>query len=166
MEPMNGLDFIKIVRSGGDPEIRRDTPIIMLTGDSDANVFATAMALDVDAFVKKPVGKNAFSEKIQRCFDVPQLIKISSYYAGVQINAEQDARSGAELDPLTMIEKTVDEVEVGDVIALDLVSSTGTLLLGAGMQIGANSIGRLKDLAEMGEFKIVVVGKKTQNDEP
>jgi len=157
MEPMNGLDFIKAVRSGGDPDIRRDVPIIMLTGDSDTSVLTTAMALDVDAFVRKPIGKDAFKEKIQRCFDVPQLIQNSDYYTGIELNFNQEMESGGKFDPLTMIEKNIDEVVVGDIVALNLISSTGTLLLGVGMSISANSIGRLKDLADMGEFKIIVV---------
>jgi two-component system chemotaxis response regulator CheY len=159
MEPLGGLEFLKIIRSGGDPDIRRDLPIIMLTGDTDANVFATAMALDVDAFVKKPIGKDAFAEKIQRCFDVPQLIRESSVYAGVNLVAEKEEIPGQVFDAETMVEKTFTELAVGDVVSMDLMSSTGTLLLAAGMAISATSIGRLQDLEGMNEIKIIVVLK-------
>jgi len=159
MEPMNGLEFLKIVRSGADPDVRRDLPFIMLTGDSDANVFATAMALDVDAFVKKPIGKDAFAVKLQRCFDVPQMIKNADFYDAVELLTEQEAEGGQEFDPLTMVEKTVDKLIIGDIIAMDVISSTGTLLLATGMSISAASIGRLSDLVDIGEFKVVVVRK-------
>tara|TARA_B100000315_G_scaffold201005_1_gene193350 strand:+ start:1122 stop:1826 length:705 start_codon:yes stop_codon:yes gene_type:complete len=165
MEPMNGLEFLKIVRSGADPDVRRDLPIIMLTGDSDANVLATAMALDVDAFVKKPIGKDAFAAKLQRCFDVPQLIMNAGHYDAVKLLAADEADSDQAFDPATMVEKTIEELIVGDIIAMDVISSTGTLLLATGMKVTAASIGRLSDLVGMGEFKIVVVRKIKPSDD-
>ncbi len=165
MEPVNGLEFLKIVRSGSDPDIRRDLPVIMLTGDSDTKVFATAMALDVDAFVKKPIGPEAFAAKIQRCFDVPQMIKNADYYDAVELLTEPEAEAGQVFDPETMVEKTVDKLIVGDIIAMDVVSSTGTLLLATGMSVSAASIGRLSDLVDIGEFKIVVVRKIEPSDD-
>ena len=137
----------------------------MLTGDSDANVFATAMALDADAFVKKPVGPDAFAEKIQRCFDVPQLIKNANVYDAIQLTSEQPADSAQVFDPATMVEKTVEELVVGDIIAMDVISSTGTLLLATGMSVSAASIGRLSDLVDIGEFKVVVVSKIEPSDD-
>lgn len=164
MEPINGLEFIKTIRSGEDPDVRRDLPIIMLTGDSDAHVFSTAMALDVDAFVKKPIGKDTFEAKIQRCFDVPQLIKDAHVYEVINLLEEKVGDPGQVFDPDTMVKKTIKELVVGEIVAMDLLSSTGTLLLAAGMSISATSIGRLEDLEGMNEIEIVVVRKPDPAD--
>lgn len=67
MPVMHGLQLVKKVRTGYSG-IRRNIPIIMITGHGDRNLFGIALALDVNAFLLKPVSKSTLVERIQRVF--------------------------------------------------------------------------------------------------
>lgn len=160
MPELDGLHFIKKVRTG-TKGIRRELAIIMLTGDRDDDVFRTALALDVDAFLSKPVGKEALTDKVQRCFENPQIVKEPEDYESVKLpgDDEEDLWSQAQFDPATMVQKTIDQVKIGEVLACDLKSKEGALLLAAGQKITRATLARMQDLADMGSIEAVAVFK-------
>lgn len=65
MPVMNGLTMTKMIRVGHE-NIRRDIPILMLTGHGDRDLFGLALALDVNAFLLKPAGRDALFQRMVR----------------------------------------------------------------------------------------------------
>lgn len=71
MPKINGLELLKAVRmdeTGADPI----TPFAMLTGFSDRDIVDIALSLDVNAFLVKPVSRNAIVTRIKRLADTAQ----------------------------------------------------------------------------------------------
>jgi two-component system chemotaxis response regulator CheY len=55
MDPVGGLELLRAVRAGEIPELPRETCFIMLTGHAHEAVVKAAVALDVHAYLVKPV---------------------------------------------------------------------------------------------------------------
>src|SRR4051812_29248683 len=55
MKPMNGLQFLQRIRSNLEPGIPARQTFIMLTGNAQQQVVACSVALDVNAYLVKPV---------------------------------------------------------------------------------------------------------------
>ena len=70
MPELHGLQLLKAVRTG-QHGITRATPFTLLTGYSDKSLVDVALALDVNAFLVKPVSKGAFSTRIPRYLGKP-----------------------------------------------------------------------------------------------
>lgn len=67
MPAMHGLELLKAIRVG-DGHIDRATPVAMVTGYSDKGLVDLALALDVNAFVIKPVSKESLEKRLGRMF--------------------------------------------------------------------------------------------------
>jgi CheY-like chemotaxis protein len=65
MPVMHGLQMTKHIRTGYN-NIPRNIPIIIVTGHGDRNLLGVALALDVNAFLLKPVKKQLLLERINR----------------------------------------------------------------------------------------------------
>jgi CheY-like chemotaxis protein len=68
MPVMHGLELLKAIRIG-DGHVDRATPVAMVTGYSDKGLVDLALALDVNAFVIKPVSKESLEKRLGRMFD-------------------------------------------------------------------------------------------------
>jgi len=71
MEPMDGLDFVRVVRTADDspcPTI----PIIMLTGHSDMRSVREARDVGVTEFLIKPVSPKALYDRICALIEKPR----------------------------------------------------------------------------------------------
>ena len=158
MPASDGLHFIKKVRSGTNG-IRRELAIIMLTGDQDEAVFRSAIALDVDAFMSKPSSKEALTKKIQRCFESPQTAEDPDKYSFVKLSGAADLCSQAQFDPASMVKKTIDQIKISKILACDLMSKDGFLLLTAGRKITNCVLARTQGLAKMGSINDVAIFK-------
>ena len=55
MAPINGLEFLKLVRGGATKDVANDLPFIMVTGHGDEPVVRKALELDVSGYCVKPV---------------------------------------------------------------------------------------------------------------
>lgn len=87
MPDFNGLQLLKAVRSGKTP-VRRDLPFAMLTGYSDRYLVDMALALDVNAFLTKPVSKKTLSARLEKMlikFGTDSEIKAPEVYGAVTI---------------------------------------------------------------------------------
>lgn len=67
MPEMNGLDFLKAIRDG-TAECARDLPVALLTGYAERDLVEVAIALDVNAFLIKPVSKAALLARLTQMF--------------------------------------------------------------------------------------------------
>lgn len=65
MEPVDGLTFLKSVRSLGRRELS-DLPVIFLTADTQVTTVAEAKDLRVDGYLAKPVSMKALKDRIDR----------------------------------------------------------------------------------------------------
>lgn len=65
MPVFNGLQLLKAVRTG-DAGVDRAFPFAILTGFSDKHLVDMALALDVNAFLLKPVSKKALSQRLHK----------------------------------------------------------------------------------------------------
>ncbi len=65
MPNMNGLQLLKAVRTG-TTKVAANTPFAMVTGNADKDVVGLGMALEVDAFLVKPVSRKALHQRVER----------------------------------------------------------------------------------------------------
>jgi len=63
MPDKNGIELLQAIRSGS-AKVERNLPFAMLTGYSDKFVLGLAMAMDVDAFIAKPVSKEMLASRL------------------------------------------------------------------------------------------------------
>jgi len=118
MSPLNGLHLLQAIRTG-EAKCPRDMPVLMLTGFSDDYLIASALNLDVNAFVLKPISRAAFSEKLARVLSRPVKPQSVELYRAVEIPECADldrpaARAGDSAPALTS-----NLVSEGDFIVLD-----------------------------------------------
>ena len=83
MPKMNGLELLKAIRIG-TAGIRRELPVVMLTGHSDTDLLGTALALDANGFIVKPVSQKTLSERLVRVMREPQPIRPALAYKVIQ----------------------------------------------------------------------------------
>lgn len=62
MEPLNGFEFLKHVRSQETPA--KKMPVIFLTSNANSEFVQKAIDLDVDAYILKPVAPGNLKSKI------------------------------------------------------------------------------------------------------
>ncbi len=85
MKPINGLQLLQGIRMGVNPNIPRDQPVIMLTGHGETDVVKTAIALDVNGYVVKPVSHDKLAQTIDRIFQTQMEVKEPDYYRNIKI---------------------------------------------------------------------------------
>ncbi|MBT3360236.1 MAG: response regulator [Rhodospirillales bacterium] len=162
MEPMNGLKFLKSVRIGLSGAAR-DLPVIVLTGSNEQAVFGTAMALDCNAFVRKAESSDAIRDRMARVLTEPlEIDKTAVYHAvkipDITINAppadppQEDTPPSAEA-----YQVSIEDVPTGALVARNVTTVDGSMLLAAGSVLSGANLNRLKDLSEIVELSSIWV---------
>ncbi|HLN24808.1 MAG TPA: response regulator [Patescibacteria group bacterium] len=158
MPGVNGLTVLKAIRVGFN-SIRRDMPVIMLTGNSDADLVSSALLLDVDAFVVKPVSKVGLSTRLAKALEENRDMRSAADYAAVPTEknerkaealikaAERQAQEPEGVGPGRLVPVT--DLLPGAVLARDLCNSARALVLPAGVTLTARYILRLRELASV-----------------
>lgn len=83
MEPVNGLELVKAIRTAKDDKrIPRDIPIIMLTGRADKESVSLARDAGISEFVAKPFSAKTISTRIVQIIDNPRSFVESPNYVG------------------------------------------------------------------------------------
>lgn len=80
MEPLTGLELLQKIRVGTNPGISRNLRFLMLTGHGDKEVVTTALALDVDGYMIKPVSQGGLISSVERAFARKRILKAGSDY--------------------------------------------------------------------------------------
>ncbi len=83
MEPVSGLELLQKIRVGTSPGVSRNIRFVMLTGHGEAEVVKTAMLLDVDGYVIKPISQKGLVSALEKAFARKRVLKAGSGYAGV-----------------------------------------------------------------------------------
>ncbi|HYD70820.1 response regulator [Azospirillum sp.] len=167
----NGLEVAQRIRVGLD-RVPRDLPIAMLTGRRDAGLVRAAMELDVNAYVVKPVTKEGLFSRLERARAIPIKLKDPDAYRAVDIpnpwGPERPKRAVAPAEVLpepapcaaapriTRVEKRIDALLPGDLLARSVRGHSGEILLPGHIRLDRALIARLSDLAEMGMIPPVV----------
>lgn len=164
MLPMNGLELVKLVRAGDVAKVRRDLPIAMLTGHSDAAIVGTALALDVSAFILKPVSGAQLGARVARSISQPPPVRDAAHYGAIDLPdlavtlpsvavrsspAIMMAEIEASNEGIVLME--LEEVPTNAVLGRDIYSATGQLLLAKGRPLNRSMLDRLSDLLDVNE---------------
>ena len=84
MGQFNGLEMLSLVRSGGCIGIPRDQRFILLTGHGEAEVVRTALALDVNGYIVKPVALKTLIQTVERAFNRAINLKTTREYQAIK----------------------------------------------------------------------------------
>lgn len=155
----NGLQILKMVRTG-KTAMPRDLRILMLTGSSDFGLVGAAMALEVDAFIIKPVSLAAMNGRLEKVLGPRNDLKSAAEYEAIDVEAVSQrllSRKPVGLArPKTEAKKTangmairIDAVKPGAILSEDVRSPTGELLLGKATQLTERLIRRLVEIQPM-----------------
>jgi two-component system chemotaxis response regulator CheY len=133
MPKRNGLEILKELRSGrlGAP---RGTPVVMITGMDDTALAATAISLDVDAFLVKPVMSGPLAEQIRQIFASTHEIADTAKYEAVDIAPAVDACafSDGQSEADAMRRVSVLELEAGMLVVRDITGPNNNVLVARG----------------------------------
>ena len=91
MKPINGLQLLQGIRLGINPNIPREQAVVMLTGHGETDVVKTAIALDVNGYVVKPVALEKLVQAIDRALQKSIDVKSTEYYRGIKIPKVENA---------------------------------------------------------------------------
>ena len=167
MPRMNGLELIKMIRSG-QTQAPRELLAIVVTALSNSDVLRTSLALDVNGFLAKPMKPIVVHEKIRDALNEKNLIvpKNEADYEAIDTDLKtlgrQHIQTSADLDseksqvvadqngPISDPNRVViRELEPGMRIMHDLRLKDGTLLLSAGYRLSETTINRLNELRDV-----------------
>ncbi len=87
MPKKNGLELLQAIRCG-ETNYPRDFPIAMLTGYSDEHLVDMALALDVNAFLIKPISRDTMGIRLGKMIDMMAdtgWLKTVDEYAAIEI---------------------------------------------------------------------------------
>jgi two-component system chemotaxis response regulator CheY len=153
MPGFNGLELLKAVRTGFNG-IRNDLPVIMLTGNSDGRLVALALALDVDAFLVKPIAQRTLMSRLRYVLGTQKSVKSPAEYQSVDIEHAMDVLNTPAAPAPSQAPKgravALEDVPVPCVLAEPIHAPTGDLLLAAGVTLTRRLADRLLELRDMG----------------
>jgi len=80
MEPINGLQFTKRVRTGGDSP-NPFVPVVMITGHTQVEHVRAARDAGVTEFLAKPVSADAIFSRLQAIIEAPRpFVRTKTYF--------------------------------------------------------------------------------------
>ena len=89
MEPLDGLDFVRLIRTGGDSP-NPFVPVIMLTGHTEMNRVAEARDAGVNEFLAKPISAKALYSRIREVIQKPRPFVRTRMFFGPDRRRRQD----------------------------------------------------------------------------
>ena len=89
MEPMDGIDFVRLLRNSQDSP-NPMVPVIMVTGHSTMRRVGEARDVGVTEFLSKPVTARGVIERITRVVDHPRAFVRTAQYFGPDRRRRQD----------------------------------------------------------------------------
>lgn len=168
MPGMNGLEFIKMIRAGRTLA-QRETRFVVLTSFSQTEILATALALDINGFLVKPITPAMVNEKLVNAMAEKLHLHPPLAYEAVRTKLQrlsatevrpQNAYRGASIplpappghgsgegrsESLVALQR----LRPGMVLSEDIHLPDGTLLLSSGHVFTELSINRLYDLGNL-----------------
>lgn len=152
MPVMNGLELVKAVRCGNTP-LARNFPIMMLTGLSEPALMDHALALDISAFVIKPVSSATLGRRLTQVVGLAgdaSWLQDAAIYAKVPVD-DIDPSGRPMLGPDARDARFVvlADVQDGARLAGDLRTAEGGLLMAAGTVLTQEKVEALRRLSDL-----------------
>jgi DNA-binding response OmpR family regulator len=95
MSPLDGLDFVRLVRTGKDSP-NPFVPIIMLTGHTEMHRVVEARDTGVHEFLAKPISAKSLYSRVKAIIDRPRPFVRTKTYFGPDRRRRQIGWKGAE----------------------------------------------------------------------
>jgi CheY-like chemotaxis protein len=166
MPGMNGLELLRQLRTG-QTRLARDTRFIIITSFSNTEVIGTAMALDVNGFLAKPIRIGVVIEKVDRALQesfqlcakdeyesvstsLPSLGEAQRESAGAAVGGVAASETGEKMIPLM-------QLRPGMRVTKPLYTADGTLLILTGTVLTEISINRLLDVSSVLTGELVCI---------
>ena len=89
MQPLDGLDFVKLVRTGDDSP-NQYVPIIMVTGHSEQNKVTQARDAGINEMLIKPLSARTLFSRIRAVIERPRPFVETRSYFGPDRRRKQD----------------------------------------------------------------------------
>ena len=172
MTPVNGLELLRSIRTGHlglDPML----PVVMLTGYRDMSMTSTAIDLDVDGFVTKPVDAQMLAGTVKKAstnlrrrrssttyeaVKVPDMARMARLVEATHMSAAaesemseampgDDANQGSDHQSILAPHRvSVCEDHVGSRVVRDIVTGAGETIIPAGTKLTKFLINQLVEL--------------------
>ena len=125
MEPVNGLELLRMIRSGRIDYAPRDIRFIMMTGYGDERVVKAAMTLDVSGYLVKPVSSEHLIKVIGSVFSRPQPLKAPHFYEKAdEVDLPDDVLEGGKRIPPWVLLSSMRQTERDSITeSLDQISA-------------------------------------------
>ena len=152
MPVMDGLKVLKAIRSGFEGA-HNAVPILMLTGNSDSALVRTALQLDVDGFIVKPVSQAAIEARLKYVLTNPREIQPPKFYEGIDVESVSDRllkTLSTEIEEEPTPEPEANTIPPGSLLTRDINAPSGELLVAAGQVLSERLVRRLTELAPLG----------------
>jgi two-component system chemotaxis response regulator CheY len=146
MRAMNGLELLRAIRCGARG-LKRNMPVLVLTAHAEAEHVAEALALDADAFVVKPVGREPLIDRVVRVLERTVPIQPVATYGPTPANASPVAK---EIVQGQVKEIRLDLVKENSILTEDIhIGNPEMLLVAAPVILTKAMLDRLKDLSQL-----------------
>lgn len=144
-----GLDILRAIRCGeaGAPH---DLPVMIVTGQDSLGVVAAAMALDVDAFVAKPLSATGLRDHLAFLLNTPRQLASVADYAKIDVSGIGKASSGPHAAPDDATKVACRDLCPGMRLAVDIQTPTGELLVQSDTMLSERLIRLLHGLESAG----------------
>ena len=168
MPDINGLQILKMIRTG-QTAAPRDLPVLMLTGTADGGLVSAAAALDIGAFVVKPVSKATLGTRLAKALAEPRAAKPVEAYQRIDVDSVARALLASHKpvgntrprvekhDPANGMKLRVEVVPIGAVLAQDVRGPEGELLLSRGAMLSERFLRRLRDLSGPARIEYLLI---------
>lgn len=141
-----GLELLKAIRCG-TTSAARDLPVMILSGIDDEQVVRAAIALDVDAFVAKPLMAEGLRSRLPMILAPNRDVKPQAAYAALAT----PAGPRMPLPPCRgAIEVKLEELRVFQTLGADIHSAAGTLVASQGTIVSSRLLSVLHDIHAAG----------------
>lgn len=174
MPGRNGLEILRAVRMG-DSAAPREQRLMMLTGSGDYGLLGAAMALDVDAFVVKPITFQQMAERLRGIFKQWGELKTPHKYSEVDVD-EVTRRLNATLPSGPKVpappkqeprgvQTKLENTRPGMVLAEDICGPQNQLVLATGVRLSQRLINRLVEVKKVLDVTEIWVEKATAEED-
>jgi CheY-like chemotaxis protein len=149
MRAMNGLELLRAIRCGARG-LKRNMPVLVLTAHAEAVHVAEALALDADAFVVKPVGREPLIDRVLRVLERTVPIRPVASYGPTPANASLSSPASKEMAQGQVREIALGLVKENSILTQDIhIGNPEMLLVAAPVILTKAMLDRLKDLSQL-----------------
>jgi CheY-like chemotaxis protein len=168
MKPVNGLELLKMIRTGRIEKLSRRQTIIMLTGNNESPVVEAAQKLDVNSFLVKPVAADILGEALDQAFADWKPLKPIEDYESIDIQVSETFNDAEDKRRRREMSLSRDAVNAGWAIAAHSDKAVGSKANRREAEGDAKQSNSLKNLKRCTVMKLqsgMIIGEDIYADE-